>query len=125
MMKNILIVDDLEATRDLYDDFFGEYERMTLSFSLDGIDAYYKCIMEKFDAIILDHEMPRLKGLDFLVALRNTAGLNQFTPVIVVSAYLPEFLETTNMFKDVLFLNKPFDLMVLRTHLKDLFFSEP
>lgn len=119
-LKSILIADDQESTRALYDAFFSEYEHVSLNFSLDGIDAYYKCIMQKFDVILLDHEMPRLNGLDFLVALRSTVGINQHTPVIVISGFLPELQESVKMFKDVSFLNKPFDLNTLKTYVKDL-----
>ena len=92
-MKCALIVDDQKEMRDLYVDFFNRDFGLTdLTFAQDGIEAYFQCSTQKFDLITLDHEMPRLKGLDFLVALKNTPGLNQHTPVIIISAFLPNIL---------------------------------
>ncbi len=56
----------------------------------DGVDALRKLEGRDFDAIIVDHQMPRLTGMEFLERLRSghLPGLNRNDiPVIVVTAY--------------------------------------
>lgn len=117
-MKNVLIVDDQLEMHDLYQDFFkSNFGRTNLTFSLDGIEAYMRLSAEKYDVITLDHEMPRLKGLELLVALRNTEGLNQKTPVIIISAFIPDCLENLPALENVYFLSKPFHFDALGTYI--------
>ncbi|MGE5172564.1 MAG: sigma-54-dependent transcriptional regulator [Betaproteobacteria bacterium] len=56
----------------------------------DGVEALRKLEGRDFDAIIVDHQMPRLTGMEFLERLRSgrLPGLNRNAiPVIVVTAY--------------------------------------
>lgn len=117
-MKNILIADDEKDMRDLYEEFFHNLGLKNLTLTKDGIEAFMKCSIQKFDAIILDHKMPRLNGLDLLIALRSKAGPNQNTPVIIISGYLPEISEKLNTFDNTFFLTKPFDIDELSKCLK-------
>lgn len=117
-MTSMLIVDDEEDVRDIYNEFIQEklgYKDLT--FSNDGIDAFMKCSMQKFDVILLDHRMPRLNGLDLLVAIRNQPGLNQFTPVIIISGTLAETFTAKNLFQHTYFLTKPIDYDQLEAYL--------
>jgi CheY-like chemotaxis protein len=118
-MKRILIVDDEKEVRDIYEEFIlhnlGHNE---LTFSVDGIEAYIKCSLQKFDTIMLDHKMPRLNGLNLLIALRNKPGLNQFTPVIIISGFLPEIEKGELVFENTFFLQKPFSFEDLSKCLK-------
>ncbi|MBC7540239.1 MAG: response regulator [Bacteriovorax sp.] len=124
-MNDILIVDDHEEMRDLYFDFFNhDFRNQELTFSPDGIDAFFKCSMQKYDLITLDHEMPRLNGLDLLVILRNSPGLNQHTPIIVISAFLPKSIESKNLLENVYFISKPFNFDSLSDLMKTLLQSK-
>lgn len=119
-MKEVLIVDDQKEMLDLYTDFFKtNFGRINLTFSSDGIEAYMKTSFQKFDAIILDHEMPRLKGLELLVAIRKTLSLNQTTPIIIISGYFTDVCETEPSFENVLFLSKPFNVEALFSYLQN------
>src|SRR3990172_4538831 len=56
----------------------------------DGIDALKKTEAHDYDAIIIDHQMPRLSGMEFLERLRNGHSEKarcDDIPVIVVTAY--------------------------------------
>ncbi len=56
----------------------------------DGVEALRKLEGRDFDAIIVDHRMPRLTGMDCLERLRNGhrgEGSRITIPVIVVTAY--------------------------------------
>ena len=119
----ILIIEDDKELRALYSDFFShEFTSTNCEFSNDGIEGYFKTSLTKFDLIILDHEMPRFKGLDLLVALKNKPGLNQTTPVIFISGYLHDELKKTDLFENVHFISKPFDFHSLTTIINN--FSE-
>jgi len=56
----------------------------------DGEEALKKIGLRDYDAIVLDHQMPRLTGMQFLERLRSgVAGeqVNADVPVIVLTAY--------------------------------------
>jgi DNA-binding NtrC family response regulator len=56
----------------------------------DGVEALKKLESRDYDAVIIDHQMPRLTGMEFLERLRGRhlqgEGKHE-TPVIVVTAY--------------------------------------
>jgi len=57
----------------------------------DGVEALKKLESRDYDTIIVDHQMPRLTGMEFLERLRgeNSRGEGRYAdiPVIVVTAY--------------------------------------
>jgi DNA-binding NtrC family response regulator len=56
----------------------------------DGVEALKKIEARDYDAVIVDHQMPRLTGMEFLARLRDgrAAGASgPDVPVIVVTAY--------------------------------------
>jgi len=56
----------------------------------DGLEALKKLEVRDYDAIVLDHQMPRLTGMQFLERLRDrSAGRTNDAdvPVIVITAY--------------------------------------
>ena len=90
-----LIVDDESGIREIYEDLLRNEMTFDEVFQAqDGLDAFLLCHTHKFDIILLDHMMPYMKGAEFLVALRNKTGPNQNTPVIMISAYLPDLSES-------------------------------
>lgn len=109
-MKNVLIVDDDIEIRNIIEEYLNRILGSThVTISQDGIEAFMSSSMQKYDIIILDHQMPRLRGIDLLVALRNKAGPNKDTPIIVISAHIPELPGPLDEFKNTFFLGKPFD----------------
>ncbi len=118
-MKNILVVDDEKNIREILEDYISQnMEGCKIDFSEDGIDAFFKCSFQKFDAIILDHQMPRMNGLDLLVSLRNNLSLNHLTPIFIISGILPKIDEKLTVFKNTYFLQKPFNFDELKEHLE-------
>ncbi len=90
-MKNILIVDDEQEIHQVFKSFLNDtMGEQNLTFSNDGVEAMMKCTVEKYDLILLDHKMPRLNGIDLLVALRNGLGVNSETPIVLITGALPE-----------------------------------
>jgi two-component system nitrogen regulation response regulator NtrX len=109
-MKKVLIVDDEKEIRNIYEEIFrSELGFESVTFAGDGLEAFTECTLQKFDIITLDHQMPFMKGADFLSALRNKPGINQLTPVIMISAFLPELPETIKTIENTYFMDKPVD----------------
>ena len=79
-MKSCLIVDDsrvirMVARRILEDLDFEIHE------AVDGQNALDQCRSEMPDVVLLDWNMPVMNGIEFLRALRSTAGGDQ--PIVV------------------------------------------
>jgi two-component system response regulator MprA len=72
----------------------------------DGFEGFRRLRECHPDLILLDFEMPKMDGLEFVQRLRQTGDL---TPIVIISAYLrtqAQFID-----KDVtVFLGKPFSL---------------
>lgn len=114
-MKTILIVDDERDIRHFFEEIFRNdfgFEDITLS--KDGCDASIECSKRKFDVITLDHNMPGIKGADLLLELRRKPGINQHTPIIMISAYLPQLPDSISNLGNVYLLEKPVSLKVLQ-----------
>lgn len=118
-MKKVLIVDDEKDIRVIFEEVFRfELGFESITFAEDGLDAFHACSVQKFDVISLDHMMPHLKGADFLSALRTKPGLNQNTPVIMISAHIPEFVNEVKAIENTFFLEKPVDFARLARYVK-------
>ncbi len=88
MKGAILIVDDepdilLVMTANL------KKEGYEVDTAEDGLEALERVGARDYDVIVVDHQMPRLTGMDFLDRLRNGAvqGARKDIPVIVVTAF--------------------------------------
>jgi CheY-like chemotaxis protein len=64
----------------------------------------------QFDAISLDHRMPKLSGMDLVKLLRISLGPNQKTRILLLTGYREE-AECANLdlLDEVIFLEKPID----------------
>ncbi|HQU71017.1 MAG TPA: response regulator [Calditrichia bacterium] len=82
-MAKILIVEDEEAQRLLYETEISEMGHDVV-LAADGEAAVQKVRNEKPDLLILDLMMPKVHGLD---ALRKALSLNPNLPVIIHTAY--------------------------------------
>lgn len=120
-MKRLLIVDDEIAIRELLDQYFREELKVeTISFATDGFEAFVETSLHQFDLICLDHKMPFCNGDQFLSALRNKAGPNQKTTVIMISGFLETSAEVKT-FENTYFLEKPVDFERLARYAKMAF----
>lgn len=84
----------------------------------NGEEAVKICHSKRYNAILLDLQMPKLNGLDAARLIRNESMLNKQTPVIVISA------DSSHLSKDKLkkagvdfCLQKPIDEKQLLTYL--------
>ena len=67
MKKNILVVDDSALMRRVICDIINSDNRFqAIDTCCDGLQAYEKLKMKRYDAVLLDVSMPRMDGLQLL-----------------------------------------------------------
>ncbi len=76
----------------------------------DSTEALARLKVKKFDAISLDHRMPKLTGMDLVKLLRTSNGPNAKTRILLLTGYRDE-AECTHMdlLDEVVFLDKPIE----------------
>lgn len=85
MKKNILIIDDSALMRRVLSDIINSDERFhVLELAVNGLDALEIMLnrAKQFDAVLLDINMPKMNGLEFLAKLKEH---NIKATVIIVS----------------------------------------
>lgn len=80
MSRKMLAVDDSPSVRKLVQ-FTLKAKGYEVSSAGDGMEALEFLKQEKFDAIILDINMPRMNGLEFL---RTIKANDQYAPIPVI-----------------------------------------
>ena len=87
MVDNILIIDDCNQTRSLLKDILLKTKITKNVIEADnGIIGLIKAKNQKFDLIIVDHQMPKRSGIDLVIDL------------ITIKAYKPEELVVVSGF---------------------------
>jgi DNA-binding NtrC family response regulator len=89
MKGSVLIVDD-EPDIQLVMSANLRKEGYEVDTADDGLEALKKLESRDYDAIVLDHQMPRLTGMQFLERLHDRAAgraIDAEVPVIVITAY--------------------------------------
>ncbi len=88
----------------------------------DGFSAMQWLVNANFpDLILLDLDVPRLSGLDFLAQIKKS-GFFQDIPVVIISGdCTPETIEHCNQLGVKAYLTKPFDPIKLNAIVKDIF----
>lgn len=93
MMKKILVVDDSALMRRVISDILAEDSRFEVSKTArDGLEALELVKTEKFDAIILDINMPKMNGIEFMKELQK---LNLHERILVASTDTADGAEVT------------------------------
>jgi CheY-like chemotaxis protein len=85
VIKRILMVDDEPAVIELLKEFFKQFQHghaYEVAAAHDGADAAMALLRGRYDLILLDMNMPRMGGLEFLKQIR---GLGVRIPVIMVT----------------------------------------
>jgi CheY-like chemotaxis protein len=81
----VIVIDDVQATRDLLSDMLKEMGFSSIVEASDGREALTKLQRHRAQLIICDHVMNDMSGLDLLSQLRNHPYLVDI-PFIVVSS---------------------------------------
>lgn len=116
----ILVVEDHEAIRLLIARAL-QKEAYDLTAKRDGMEGMAWLMAGNIpDLIILDNEMPRLQGRDFVLQVKNS-GFFRDIPIIIVSATedVDTIIELFNL-GIWAFIEKPFDPSQLRNKVKSI-----
>jgi len=113
----LLVVDDDPLIRQVIIESL-RHEGYQMVEAGDGLEAFERIAVERFDLIILDLEMPVMNGFDVLHRLRERRSLRDI-PVIVVSGW-GEFDAILRAIRAgaVDHLGKPFNHLLLRTRIE-------
>lgn len=112
MSKLILVVDDDPAIARLYAMALGSLGEVTSV--PGGADALVALADRRFDAVVLDLNMPLVSGFDVMDNLAAPSHLNHTTPIFVVTADQSETTRARVLRRGAVFqLTKPVPLRVL------------
>jgi len=114
--RTILVVEDDPDLLDMLRIAL-ERERYEIESAVDGLDALQMARSTRPDLVILDLNMPRMGGEDFLYAWRTGGGTRE-APVIVITA-ASQALRPGDLGVEA-FLPKPFSIDALLWHVRDL-----
>jgi DNA-binding response OmpR family regulator len=113
----VLIVDDDAAIRSFLFDALNGAGYLT-HLAEDGEEGWEALRSDRFDALITDHEMPRLTGLDLI---RRVRAVPLQVPVILMSGELPsEDAGLSKLLPPGITLNKPFSVADLLSKLRSI-----
>lgn len=109
-LTSILIVDDAPDIRSLLADVLGEHGYATDT-AADGVEALSRVVDTHPDLVLLDVDMPRLRGVETLIAIH---AVSPDTTVIMISGKA-ELDEARRALASGAFdyVTKPFDLTYL------------
>jgi len=80
----ILIAEDNPVNRMLFKSLLIDYVDVTLA--NDGEKAFEYCKTQRFHAILLDLQMPKMNGLEAATRIRHETGMNKQTPMMLITA---------------------------------------
>jgi two-component system chemotaxis response regulator CheY len=86
MVKNVLVVDDSRIMRNIVKNtFLGMKIPCEFVEASDGNEALQKLLTQKIHLVLLDWNMPKLSGIDFLKKVRNIEQYKDL-PIIMVTS---------------------------------------
>lgn len=83
LKKRVLVVDDSLTVREVERRLL-ENSGYDVSVAVDGMDGWNSVLLNRFDLIISDIDMPRMNGIEFIRKIRSDPNVRE-TPVIIVS----------------------------------------
>jgi DNA-binding response OmpR family regulator len=113
--RRVLVVEDDQDIREMMEELLRSHYQVTIA--EDGVEALEMLTRnrQKFDALVVDLELPRLSGTDLLQELKSR-GVS--IPVLVVSG-MPEADKRAREARAT-FIAKPFDVVRLEAKVHDL-----
>jgi len=82
-MPNVLVIDDSATTRLFYRTTL-ESAGFTVDEAANGLEGLEKTMLEEFDLVVVDINMPKMDGIAFLSELRRREQIRP-VPAIVIS----------------------------------------
>jgi len=115
---SILIVDDQEANVSLLTQLLegAGYSRVSATMHPGQVCALHR--QHRYDAILLDLQMPEMDGFQVMAALKTSVA-DQYLPVIVITAQPGHKLQALESgARD--FVSKPFDLVEVKARIRNM-----
>lgn len=115
-MKILVVEDERQLCDDIAEDL--ELERYTVERCYDGLEAWERLLVESYDLVILDLNLPGMDGLEILQALRQERSQVR---VLILSARsaLSDRVAGLDLGADD-YLTKPFELEELEARVRAL-----
>lgn len=111
----ILIVDDESSIRTALQRWF-TIRGFDVDQAADGVEAVDKCQEQCYDIVTMDLEMPRMNGLEAIVALRK---FRPEVPIVVLTGYMREG-QSAMSYGATKVMTKPVRLVDLETQIREL-----
>jgi CheY-like chemotaxis protein len=112
--KRILLVDDQESVREAIS-FLLKLDDHTVIEAADGAVALEMFMRGRFDLVITDFDMPKMKGNELAAKIKQA---HPTQPILMLTAYAERLRDSDNPV-DVI-LDKPFQLQDLRQAMAEL-----
>ena len=120
VQSEVLIVDDLQGTREILREMLQEIGFINIEEASDGIEAMDKLKTHRFGLIISDFDMKRMSGLEFLFEVRKNSATKEL-PFIMLSAKTdPTTIDQAQREGKAHFLFKPLDYNQLEAKIMQL-----
>ena len=116
--KRILVVDDQLIGRESTKDIVTELGYLCDT-AKSGPEALNMILTDRYDAILLDIQMPEMDGLEVAKAIRQNSGPNRDVAIIAYSAGVEQTQQNSELFTN--FLPKPFAKNGVRNMLRLIF----
>lgn len=107
MPKKVLVVDDSRSVRKLVE-FTLKDRGFQVTTAEDGQEALELILKEQFDAVILDINMPRLDGFEYLRRIRANDALASIPVVMLTTEGQEVDKEQATMLGATAYMVKPF-----------------
>lgn len=124
MSKNMLIIDDDAAIRDLLRLVF-EYDGFHCFEAENGAEGLTMMESQTFGIIILDNAMPIMTGLEFLNHLQHRPQQSDAPIIMSTGSLNPEVREEATKLGAYAIVGKPLDLDELRALVNQLCITSP
>ena len=119
-MKNCLIVDDSKVVRSFTKKILSEIPTLTVREAEDGEDALAKCKELVPDFILLDWNMPKMNGLEFLKEIRKEHPPEKLLIIFCTTESEMAKITEAIQFGASEYIMKPFDADILKGKLIQL-----
>jgi CheY-like chemotaxis protein len=118
-MKRALIVEDEKGIQEILEELLiSECGFDVVDKANDGLEGFHMAMLNQYDVITLDQMMPYCHGTELLVALRHKVGFNSHTPILFISAYIPQIPEELKQAENTFYLDKPIDFTRFNRYVK-------
>jgi two-component system chemotaxis response regulator CheY len=114
-MPHALVIDDSSTARMYYREIL-EGADFVIEEALNGIEGLEKAMMQPFDLIVVDLNMPKMDGYTFLDQIRRTAELAAVPAIMISTEARPADRTRAFAAGANLYIVKPVDPVALAAH---------